>query len=319
MTLQDLDDLNAHHGVPGARWVNGPAGTPVLDVVTEQCQARVSAWGAQVVAWTPLLQGDAAPVPALFCSPRTAWGGGRAIRGGIPVCFPWFGPRADDPQPQGRPSPSHGFARIRPWFVERVVVADNGRVEVTFLLVSDDDTLSLWPHAFEARLTASLGTSLGVTLAVTNVDDVAFDGEAALHTYVQVADVEAVALHGLEGTRFIDKVAGGAARYHGREPLRLRGEFDAVFVGTKQTVVVEDPGLSRSIRVEKTGSNATVVWSPGVLKATMLSDLGSDTWRSFVCVEAAQLRPQAIALSPGATHSLGTRITVTPMRRASPD
>jgi glucose-6-phosphate 1-epimerase len=186
---------------------------------------------------------------------------------------------------------------------------------VTFVLVSDDDTLVVWPHAFEARLTASLGTSLSVTLDVKNVDDEPFDYEAALHTYLTVSAIEQVALHGLSGTRFVDKVDGGKEHVHGREPLRFLGETDRVYVGTKQAVVVEDPGLSRSIRVEKTGSNATVVWNPWLVKATAMIDLGGDAWRSFVCVEAACVRPQAVTVSPGASHVMSTRITVQPMRR----
>ena len=317
MTTQTLADLNAHHVVDGARWVVGPAGTPVLDVKTEQCEARVSAYAAHVATWAPIVPGDVVARPGLFCSPRTAWGGGKAIRGGVPVCFPWFGARANDPQPGGKPSPAHGFARTRPWFTERVELADNGRVEVTFLLVSDDDTLALWPHAFEARLTASLGTSLSVALEVTNVDDEAFDYEAALHTYLTVSDVEQIALHGLQGTRFVDKVDGGTEKVHGREPLRFAGETDRVFVATKQAIVVEDAGLARSLRVEKTGSSATVVWNPWLVKATAMTDLGGDAWRSFVCVEAANVRPQAVTLSPGASHVLSTRVTVQPMRGAA--
>ena len=185
---------------------------------------------------------------------------------------------------------------------------------VTFLLVSDDDTLALWPHAFEARLRASLGTSLHVTLEVKNVDDAPFDTEAALHTYLTVGDVEKIALHGLEGTRFVDKVDGGREKQHGREPLVLTGETDRVFTGTKQAIVVEDPVLQRTIRVEKQGSTATVVWNPWLVKATAMTDLGGDAWRSFVCVEAANVNPQAVTLSPGATHAMSTRITVHPMR-----
>jgi glucose-6-phosphate 1-epimerase len=315
MATPTLHDLNAVHTVAGARWVDGPGGTAILDVQTEQCTAQVSAYAAQVVSWTPLLPGDVGTRPVLFCSPRTAWGGGKAIRGGVPLCFPWFGPRTDDPRPEGRPSPAHGFARTRPWFVERVALADNGRVEVTFLLVSDDETLKQWPYAFEARLTASLGTSLAITLDVTNVDDEFFDYEAALHTYLTVSDVEQVALHGLEGTRFLDKVGGAVDKHHGREPLRFAGETDRVFVGTKQAVVIDDPGLARTIRVEKSGSTATVVWNPGLVKATAMPDLGGNAWRSFVCVESAQVRPQPVTLSPGASHALGTRVVVQPMRR----
>lgn len=318
---QTLADLNENHVVDGCRWVAGPTpgSGPVLEVKNEQCEARVSAYAAHVATWNPLLTGldarsTAAPRPGLFCSPKTSWGGGKAIRGGIPVCWPWFGPRANDPLPNGKPSPAHGFARTRPWFVESVTSEENGRVEVTFLLVSDDDTLALWPHAFEARLVASLGTSLNTTLEVKNVDDSAFDYEAALHTYLTVSDVEQVKITGLEGTTFLDKVAGGQQKHQGREPLVLTGETDRVYLNTKSTVVIDDPGLQRQLRIEKQGSTATVVWNPWLIKATAMADLGGDAWRSFVCVEAANVAPAPVPLSPGATHAMSTRVTVQPTR-----
>lgn len=312
MPVQTIAELNAHHAVAGATWVEGPGG-PILDVKTEQCEARVSAYAAHVASWTPFLPGAQSPSPGLFCSPRTLWGGGKAIRGGVPICWPWFGARSDDPKPDGKASPAHGFVRARPWHVEQVALADNGRVEVTFLLVSDDDTLAIWPHAFEARLVASIGLSLNISLLVKNVDDTPFEMEGALHTYLTVSDVEKIKVTGLEGTRFFDKVKG-VEGVHGREPLTFSDETDAVYIGTKQAVVVEDPGLSRVIRIEKSGSMSTVVWNPWLVKATAMADLGGDVWRSFVCVEAANVKPHAVPLSPGATHTLSTRISITPAR-----
>jgi glucose-6-phosphate 1-epimerase len=314
--LPTASDLNAQHRVDGAVFVDGPGG-PVLEVNNDQCEARVSVYAAHVATWNPFIAGPdgrALKRPGLFCSPKTLWGGGKAIRGGIPIGWPWFGGRTNDPRPDGKASPAHGFARTRPWHVESVALAENGRVEVTFLLVSDDDTLALWPHAFEARLTASLGTSLSTTLEVKNVDDHSFDYEAALHTYLTVSNVEKVRILGLEGTRYLDKVDGGAEKTLGREPLVLTGETDRVFLNTKTAVVVDDPGLARTLRIEKSGSSATVVWNPWLVKATAMADLGGDAWKSFVCVEAANVLPAAVPLSPGATHAIGTRIVVQPTR-----
>ena len=319
MSEQRLADLQSTFDVVSVHWRAG-AGGPLLEVKTEQCEALLSVYGAHVVAWTPTppptSSGQGVPRPGLFCSPRTLWGSGKAIRGGVPVCWPWFGARTNDPMPDGKASPQHGFARTRPWFVEHVGVADNGRVEVVFLLVSDDDTLALWPHAFETRLRVSLGLTLSITLEVKNVDDTPFEMEGALHTYLIVGDVEQVRVLGLEGTRFVDKVDGGVEATSGREPLTLAGETDRIYVATKQAVVVEDPVLGRMLRIEKSGSNATVVWNPWLVKATAMTDLGGDAWRSFVCVEAAAVRPP-VQLSPGAVHTLSTRVSITPSRRLS--
>ncbi len=314
--MTSIADLQHRFSVAGTSWRDGPGG-PLLDIKTEQCEALVSVYGAHVAGWTPMLPmlpGAATPRPVLFCSPKTLWGGGKAIRGGIPVCWPWFGARTDDPRPDGKPSPAHGFARTRPWFVEHVGISDGGRIELVLLLVSDDDTLALWPHAFEARVRASFGTTLSVSLEVTNVDDSPFVMEGALHTYLSVGDVGAVKVTGLEGTRYLDKVDGGVEKPWGREPLTFAGETDSVFLKTASAVVVDDPLLARRLRVEKSGSQATVVWNPWLQKATTMTDLGGEAWRSFVCVEAANVQPQPVLLSPGAVHTLTTRISATPSR-----
>jgi len=314
-TTQTLADLQAHHTVEGATWSAGPGG-PLLDIKTEQCEARLSAYAGHIATWTPTPPGETRPVPGLFCSPRTLWGGGKAIRGGIPICWPWFGNRTNDPKPDGKASPAHGFARTRPWHVESVERDDTGRIEVTFLLVSDDETLALWPHAFEARLVASLGLTLNVSLVVTNVDDHAFEMEGALHTYLTVSDVEKIRVLGLEGTRLFDKVKG-EERTHGRDAVTFAGETDSVFHQTKTSITIEDPGLARTIKVEKSGSQSTVVWNPWLAKASAMTDLGGDAWRSFVCVEAANVAPSVVPLSPGAVHTLSTRISITPSRSLS--
>jgi glucose-6-phosphate 1-epimerase len=314
MTVQTVADLNAHHAVAGARWVEGPGG-PILEVQTEQCEARVSAYAAHVASWTPFLPGAASPAPGLFCSPRTAWGGGKAIRGGVPICWPWFGPRRHDPKPEGKASPAHGFARTRPWHVEQVELADNGRVEVTFLLVSDDDTLALWPHAFEARLVCALGTTLNLSLVVKNVDDAPFEMEGALHTYLTVSDVEQVKLTGLEGTRFFDKVAG-VERSHGREPLVFSRRDRQCLSWHEAGGRHRGPGpRSAPSASRRAARQSTVVWNPWLVKATAMADLGGDVWRNPSSVSRPPTcAPHAVPLSPGATHTLSTRISITPAR-----
>jgi glucose-6-phosphate 1-epimerase len=319
MTDDTLRELMERPLPAFARIVSGPGG-PLLVVQTEQCRAETSVYGAQVLAWDPSSSSSSSPSPSsfsspvLFCSPRTAWGGGKAIRGGIPVCFPWFGAQRRPASAAlaatggSPPSPSHGFARTRPWYLERIA-EEQGRIIAVFLLVSDDDTLAWWPFAFEARLTAVFGAALSVSLEVTNVDDQPFSYEAALHTYLGVSDVEQVEVHGLAGTRFIDKTDGEAVGSHGRDPLMIAGEVDRVFFGTKQPVVVHDRALGRTLRVEKTGSSATVVWNPGLVKASALADVGGALWRQFVCVETAQVYPTPVTLPPGARHTMSMRLT----------
>lgn len=308
---QTLEELQRNHSVDGAQWEEGPGGLPMLMVRTEQCEARVFAQGAHVASWTP-----AGQRPGLHLSPKSAFAPGKAIRGGIPVIFPWFGNRSDDPKPDGKPSPAHGFARARPWQVESVSLEDNGRVKVQMTLASDDTTRALWSHSFEATLTAVLGFTLTVSLDVKNTGSEPFEYEEALHTYLEVGDVARVRLLGLEGTKLVDKTDDFTEKQTGREPLVLAAETDSVFQGTKAVVTVDDPVLQRHLRVEKTGSLSTVVWNPWLVKAQAMPDVGGEAWSSFVCVEAANARPHVVPLPPGAVHTLSTRISVVPQRSA---
>lgn len=314
MTLprpQTLDELQRNHSVDGARWEEGPGGLPMLMVRTEQCEARIFAHGAHVASWTP-----AGQRPALHLSPKSAFAPGKAIRGGIPVIFPWFGNRNDDPKPDGKPSPAHGFARARAWRVASVSLEDNGRVKVQMTLDDDDDTRALWNHSFEATLTAVLGFTLTVSLEVRNTGSEPFEVEEALHTYLEVGDVARVRLLGLEGTKYVDKTDHFTEKQTGREPLVLAAETDSVFQGTKAAVTIDDPLLQRHLRVEKTGSLSTVVWNPWLVKAQAMPDVGGEAWASFVCVEAANARPHVVPVPPGAAHTMSTRISVVPQRSA---
>jgi glucose-6-phosphate 1-epimerase len=317
MTPQTLADLQRDFPLPGARFERGPADLPVLVVDNDACGARVFPYGGHVAAWAP-----AGQAPVLFMSDRFTnetgvFVAGKAIRGGVPVCFPWFGARRDDPKPDGRPSPAHGFARTRSWRVDDVSVEDNGSIGVALTLAADDETRASWDAPFEASLLVSLGPTLSIDLEVRNLGDAEIAYEAALHTYVAVGDVERAALHGLERARFFDKVEGSveqAVKQAGADPLVLTGETDRVFQGTRSAVVVDDPVLRRHVRVEKSGSLTTVVWNPWLVKAQAMPDLGGEAWRRFVCVEAANTGSNAVVLPGRAVHRLGTRLSVIPQR-----
>jgi glucose-6-phosphate 1-epimerase len=310
MTTQTLASLQQDFQVEGARWQAGSGGLPVLTIQTEQCEAQIYAYGAHLTSWAPAGQRN-----AIFVTGKSAFTRGKAIRGGIPVCWPWFGARRNDPKPDGVASPAHGIARTRDWVVEAVRLEDNGRVHVEMVLDTatlDEDAQALWEPPLQARLVASFGLTLSVSLETRNTGTESVDVEGALHTYLAVDDVTKVRLHGLAGTAFYDK-ANDKDGALGADPLVLVDEFDRLFLGTKQPVVVEDPGFGRRLRVEKAGSNNTVVWNPGLVKGTTMPDVGGDDWRRFVCVEAANVGAAAVPLSPGAVHTLQQRIRVEPL------
>ena len=304
-----MSSLSSLPSCEGARWEEGPGGLPVLIIRTEQCEARMFQHGAHVATWTP-----AGQRPGLHLCGKSAYAPTKAIRGGIPVCYPWFGGRTDDPKPDGKPSPAHGFARTRAWRVDEVSVEEeNGQIFVEMSLESDP---ALWDGRALARLLCSFGQTLEVALEVENKGDQLCEYEAALHTYLEVGDVAQCKLMGLEGTKFIDKVDGNKEKRSGPEPLVLTDETDRVFVGTKNPVIIDDPVLQRHLRIEKKGSQSTVVWNPWMIKAQTMPDIGGDDWKSFVCVEAANVRPHHVPLPPAAVHTMSTRIQIIPQTRS---
>jgi D-hexose-6-phosphate mutarotase len=278
----------------------GAGGLERARVDSARAEAHIYLQGATVTHFQPR---GAAPV--LFLSNRAAWAAGRPIRGGVPLVFPWFGAHASQPK-----APAHGFARTRAWRLINSQATDDA---VVVELALDDDEASrssAWPHAFQLRYRVSVGAALGLSLGVVNTSAQTFSFEAALHTYLAVGDVRAVAITGLENTAYIDKVDGMTRKRQGTEPLRLTGETDRVFVGTRGRCVVEDRVLARRLTVDKTGSATTVVWNPWSAKAAGIADLEPDDWRRMVCVETANAADDAVTLAPGERHVMTATIRV---------
>ncbi len=290
------------------RFVVAQGGLTALEIATEQCEAQMFVHGAHVMRWVPTGQR-----PVLHVSPKCIYQVGKGLRGGVPICFPWFANRTDDPRPLGTPSPNHGFVRTKPWHVDAVAIDDNnGRAIVQMSTRDDDDTRALWDHAFALRLTASFGSSLTVTLAVENTGNSEFTFEQALHSYFEVGDVTRVRVEGLQAGSYIDKPDNRSVkRWHGAA-LGFAQEVDAVFVDSKVGVTLVDPVLSRALRIDKSGSRTTVVWNPALVLGQTIPDIGGEAWRNFACVESANALPHAIALPPRAVHQLMQRVTVLP-------
>ncbi len=259
--------------------------------------------GAHVASWAPAGHDE-----ALWMSRCAVLEPGAAIRGGVPVVFPWFG--------SGRTGdlvPAHGFARRSDWSLVDVI-HDADVVRVRHALTSSEATSPLFPYAYRATSEASFGRELALHLTVENTGDVAFTFEEALHTYLTVGDVARATVTGLDGTSYLDQVAvGGPATRMQRGAVSFTGETDRVYASTA-TVVVVDPVLRRSVTITKSGSADTVVWNPWVDKARALPDFGDDEWRTMLCVEGANLRDHAVTLAPGQSHTMGYTVAVTALQ-----
>jgi D-hexose-6-phosphate mutarotase len=295
-----IGDLERRFGVPGVVRVDeGRGSLPRLTVTGEQGSAEIYLHGAHVTSFQPR-----GAKPVLFMSAESLFDPAKPIRGGIPVIFPWFGPRAGSPE-----SPAHGFARLRPWTLESCTVNEDGAVSAVLGLFDDETTRGLWPHPFHLRLTATIGRSLRIELEVRAGAE-AFTFEEALHTYLAVGDVRKVEVDGLRKTEYIDKVDGARRKTEGDEAIRITGETDRVYLDTPSACLVRDPELDRSILVGKENSASTVVWNPWINKSKAMADFGDDEWPGMICVETANVAESAVRLEPGGTHTMRAVISV---------
>ncbi len=294
---------------PSVRTEPGGGGLPRVVVEGRAGTAEIYPHGAHVTRWRPSGHDD-----VLFLSEHSRFTPTTAIRGGVPICFPWFGPNADAPE-----APAHGFARTSEWTLEGAEESGDDVVVTLSLTDSDATRASAWPYPFRATLRVTVGARLVLALEVHNTGSTSIRFEEALHTYLAVADARGVVVRGLEGDRYVDKVAGAPEPVPaGGEPVRLTGETDRVYLDTAGSVTVDDPAGDRRLTVSAEGSGTTVLWNPWVDRAAALADLGDDEWTRMVCVETTNVGPSAVTLEPGAAHRM-TAILDVVAGAAAPD
>jgi glucose-6-phosphate 1-epimerase len=286
-------ELDARFGIAGvARVTAGNGGLPRVEITAAGTTGEMYLLGAEVTAWKPRGQGE-----VLFVSSASKWEDGRAIRGGVPICFPWFGNKASDPK-----APAHGFVRAKPWNLDSIVQHGDA-VTVSMSTGSDGETKKLWPAEFRLIHRATFGSELNLQLEMTNTGSAPLEFEEALHTYFRVGDVTQVRVRGLDGIHFLDKTDGNRQKTQ-RGDVTVAKETDNVYLDTCDAVELEDHVLQRRFRVSKQNSLATVVWNPWVEKTKAMSDLGDDEWKQMLCIETCNVAKHAVALAPGETHCM---------------
>jgi glucose-6-phosphate 1-epimerase len=282
------------------KWETAEGGLARAVISSPLAEAEIYQQGAHIAQWAPCGQR-----PVLFLSARSVFAAGKPIRGGVPVIFPWFGARSD-----GGQGPAHGFARTEVWSIESARAVDTGAVEVVFGLEPDETSRALEFDRFAVRFTVGVGTELSMALEVRNLSGEVLIFEEALHTYFAISDIHDIAVHGLEGTVYIDKTDGMARKTRPNEPIRFAKETDQVHVNTEATCAIEDPGWGRRITIEKTGSLSTVVWNPWIAKTATMADMAPDEWPGMVCIETANAAENAVHLGPGESHTMTVRISI---------
>ncbi|HVT90691.1 MAG TPA: D-hexose-6-phosphate mutarotase [Tepidisphaeraceae bacterium] len=291
--------------IPGVVRINaGQGGLKRIVVSLPQADAEIYLHGAHVTRFD--LAGQA---PALFMSKSSMFEAGKPIRGGVPICFPWFGPKKDDSK-----APAHGFARLREWKIESITQPEKDRVVITLMLESDAATRAMWPADFVMRHIITVGAELQMKLQVTNKSKDPIRFEQALHTYLSIGDIKQTTVEGLANVKYIDKVDGARTKSQTDPLIKFTGETDRVYTNTQSMCIVHDDVQRRTIDISKSGSDDTVVWNPWINKAKAMPDFGDEEWPGMVCVETANVGEESIGLRPGQTHTMTATVRTWPSK-----
>ena len=283
-------------GIPGrVAAVEGKGGLPKLEVTTDWCTGEVYLHGAHVTSFQK--RGES---PLLFLSKSSKFETGQPIRGGVPIVFPWFGPR------EGKPA--HGFARTAAWELREATATPDGGVSLRFQL---GEYPADWP-AHSLVFVVTFTDRLRMDLITTNLSDKPLSFENCLHTYLHVGEIGNVSVRGLKGLEYLDKTEYMARKREPENNVRVSSEVDRIFLNTGETLEIQDTKLNRTLLVEKSGSASSVLWNPWSAKAKALTDFGDEDYKQMICVESGNVADNRLALASGRSQILTTTLSSLP-------
>ena len=297
--LFTVAELDRRLGIPGvARVSEGNGGLTRAQIRGAFGEAEIYLHGAHLTSWKPAGHDE-----VLFISTTSRWEEGHAIRGGIPICFPWFRAKSDDPH-----APAHGFVRTTMWQLESIMENENG-IAVSMFTQSDENSRKWWPGEFRLVHRVRFGSELRLELVCMNTGTTPFRFEEALHTYNRISHIENARLQGLDGVSYLDNTESNKEKTQRGEVI-IASPTDSAYCNTQNEVDLLDPNKKRRIRLQKEHSLSTVVWNPWSEGAARLQDLGDGEWRQFLCVEASNILDAAINLASGQEYRMAAVLTV---------
>jgi glucose-6-phosphate 1-epimerase len=292
----DISQLNQDFGIPGSlSFSEKVSGFPLIEITNDCATALISLYGGHVMAFKPV----GAAQDLLYFSDSAVFKMGKALRGGIPICWPWFGGH-----PTETSKPSHGVARNMMWQVSSTETTTTGATRVILTLTDTPDTRQVWDYGFELAIAITVGTTLDLELITRNTGEKAFEITQALHTYFNIGDVQQVKVLGLDGCNYIDKVDGEQVKTQLGE-VAIAAEVDRVYMGAPTELTVADPALGRKIRITSKNSTTAIVWNPWIDKAIAMGDLGDNDYQRMICVETANAAQEIITVQPQSDFRLG--------------
>ena len=268
----------------------------VITVENDFATAKITPYGANVLSFVPKSSSNVADL--LWVSPAARFDGRQPVRGGIPICWPWFGKHSTDST-----LPAHGFVRNALWQLDQVSHLESGATELSFSIESSDESLKVWPYSFHLQLVVTVAESLTLRLVTTNLSDQTMVLTEAFHSYFKVGDASKVTVSGLENSVHIDTL-NTMKRSVQTKKLFLSPPMDSVFLNHAVDAKIDDVVLSRQISVRKQGSSSTVVWNPGSEIVKGFKDISNEAWPEFLCVESGNVFEDVVTLLAGEKHEL---------------
>ena len=293
--MNSVSSINIQQQNPHVRAYQDANGLHYLQIENALATATIALQGAHIMHWQP----KSAAEPVLWLSSNARFVAGRSIRGGTPICWPWFGAHPTDSS-----FCPHGFARVIPWEVTQATTLSNGATRLMLTMGATDETKRQLSYPHTLSITITVGETLKIALATTNHGAHPFMIGEAFHTYFNVSDVGEINITGLEQSLYSDKVHD-YQRLTQQGKLEFNSEFDRVYINNSDDCTIVDKGFNRAIRVAKSGSNSTVIWTPWAEKAAQIADMGTkDEWRKMICVESANALENSIVVNPHQTHTI---------------
>ncbi|MEI2768229.1 MAG: D-hexose-6-phosphate mutarotase [Nitrosomonas sp.] len=297
-----IEQLNTQFGIAGqVEIIAGKGGLPMIQVNNPKAKALISIHAGQVLSFQP--NGESEDV--LFLSSKAYYQDGKAIKGGAPICWPWFG--AD---PEGKGRPGHGFVRNRPWSVVATEALSNGDIKVTVGLDDTPETQAIWPHAFSLRQEIIIGDSLNLSLITRNTGKEKFSITQAFHTYFKVGDITRTKVLGLAGCDYLDKTGGGSVQKHQTGDVIIDAEVDRIYLNVGNTLTIDDSALNRRIQITSQGSKTAVIWNPWEKIAKEMADLEDTDYQRLLCVETTNAANDVVEVSSGEECKLSANYRV---------
>ena len=283
------------------RFKTGAGNFTYIEIDNAFATAEISLHGAHLTHFAPRNRR-----PVIWMSGKSWFEPEKPIRGGVPICWPWFG-AANDPA-----LPAHGFARISDWNIVAAEELPDGTTRVALELQPADVDPRFTPFPFALKMEFVVGAALEMKLTMTNLSNRNQTISDALHSYFAVADSTKIRLRGLDKVEYSDRVVG-APQVDGlvqSGDIVIDREVDRVYLDTVAAVEIVDPGYRRTIRIEKSGSRTTVVWNPWIAKSQRMPDFGDEEYKTMVCVEATNNLRDTLNLPPVKTHLITQKISV---------